>query len=43
MAQEHSYRGNLEELIRELVQDVEITNELANVTNCVNHDYVISA
>ena len=31
MAREHSYRGDLEELIRELVQGVEITNESANV------------
>ena len=27
ISREHSYRGDLETLIRELVQDVEITNE----------------
>ena len=42
MAREHSYRGDLEELIRELVQGVEITNEPANVTDCGNPDYVIT-
>ncbi|RLD65415.1 MAG: hypothetical protein DRI95_08785 [Bacteroidetes bacterium] len=42
MAREHSYRGDLEELIRELVPGVEITNEPANVTDCGNPDYVIT-
>ncbi|MDF1546845.1 MAG: hypothetical protein P1P88_03430 [Bacteroidales bacterium] len=42
MAREHSYRGDLEELIREIVQGVEITNEPANVTACGNPDYVIT-
>ena len=31
ISREHSYRGDLETLIRELVQGVEITNEPANV------------
>lgn len=41
MAREHSYRGDLEELIRELVPGVEITNEPANVT-CSKPDYIIT-
>ncbi len=42
ISREHSYRGDLETLIRELVTDVEITNEPANVTDCGNPDYVIT-
>lgn len=42
ISREHSYRGDLETLIRTLVKDVEITNEPANVTDCGNPDYVIT-
>jgi len=42
ISREHSYRTDLESLIRELVQVVEITNEPANVTDCGNPDYVIT-
>jgi predicted helicase len=42
ISREHSYRGDLEALIRELVKGVEITNEPANVTDCGNPDYVIT-
>lgn len=42
ISREHSYRGDLETLIRALVQDIEITNEPANVTDCGNPDYVIT-
>jgi len=42
ISREHSYRGDLEALIRELVPDVNITNEPANVTDCGNPDYVIT-
>ena len=42
ISREHSYRGDLELLIRELVKDIEITNEPANVTDCGNPDYVIT-
>jgi len=42
ISREHSYRGDLEELIRGLVNGVEITNEPANVTDCGNPDYVIT-
>lgn len=42
ISREHSYRADLEQLIRNLVPDVEVTNEPANVTDCGNPDYVIS-
>ncbi|PIY12515.1 MAG: DNA methyltransferase [Flexibacter sp. CG_4_10_14_3_um_filter_32_15] len=42
ISREHSYRGDLEILIRDLVKDIEITNEPANVTDCGNPDYVIT-
>jgi predicted helicase len=42
ISREHSYRGDLETLIRELVKGVEITNEPVNVTDCGNPDYVIT-
>ena len=42
MAKEHAYRGDLEQLIKELVSGVDITNEPANVTDCGNPDYVIT-
>ncbi len=41
-ATEHSYRGDLEALIRELVKEIEITNEPTNITDCGNPDYVIT-
>jgi len=42
ISREHSYRGDLETLIKVLVKGVEITNEPANVTDCGNPDYVIT-
>jgi len=42
IAKEHAYRTDLENLIRQLVKGVEITNEPANVTDCGNPDYVIT-
>ncbi len=42
ISREHSYRSDLEVLIREIVKGVEITNEPANVTDCGNPDYVIT-
>ncbi len=42
ISKEHSYRGDLETLIRVLVPGIEITNEPANVTDCGNPDYVIT-
>ncbi len=42
ISREHSYRGDLEDLIRNLTYGVEVTNEPANVTNCGNPDYVLT-
>lgn len=42
ISREHSYRGDFENLFKTLVQDVTITNEPANVTDCGNPDYVIT-
>ncbi len=42
ISREHSYRGDLENLLRNIVPEMEITNEPANVTDCGNPDYVIT-
>ncbi len=42
ISSEHSYRADLENLIRELVHGVAITNEPSKVTDCGNPDYVIT-
>ncbi len=42
ISREHSYRADLEQLLRSLVPDVNVTNEPANVTDCGNPDYVIT-
>jgi predicted helicase len=42
ISREHSYRGDLEDLICNLVRGIEITNEPASVTDCGNPDYVIT-
>lgn len=42
ISSEHSYRADLEGLIRGLVTGVEITNEPSKVTDCGNPDYVIT-
>ena len=42
ISSEHSYRGDLEGLIRELVPGVEITNEPSQVTACGNPDYILT-
>lgn len=42
ISSEHSYRGDLEALIRELQPNVRVTNEPANVTECGNPDFVIT-
>ena len=42
ISREHSYRGDFENLFRELIKGVEITNEPTNVTDCGNPDYVIT-
>jgi len=42
ISSEHTYRGDLENLIRELSPRVEITNEPSHVTDCGNPDFVIT-
>ncbi len=42
ISSEHTYRADLENLIRELVPGVDLTNEPSKVTNCGNPDYVIT-
>lgn len=42
ISSEHSYRADLEDLLRILVPDIEITNEPTKVTDCGNPDYVIT-
>ena len=42
ISREHSYRGDLELLIRSLVEDINITNEPAKVVDCGNPDYVLT-
>ena len=42
MSSEHTFRGDLETLIKELVTDVNIINEPKNVTDCGNPDYAIT-
>lgn len=42
ISSEHTYRTDLEQLIRNLVTGVDITNEPSKVTDCGNPDYVIT-
>lgn len=42
ISSEHSYRVDLEALIRELQPDVHVTNEPIKVTECGNPDFVIT-
>lgn len=42
ISKEHSYRSDLELLLRSIAHDVEVTNEPSNVTNCGNPDFVIT-
>jgi len=42
IASEHTYRSDLELLVRELVDSIEVTNEPSQVTDCGNPDYVIT-
>ncbi|MCX7553639.1 N-6 DNA methylase [Marinicella sp. S1101] len=39
---EHTYRSDLERLIRSIVPSVELTNEPSKVTDCGNPDFVIT-
>ena len=42
MSSEHAYRPDFRDLIKDIVNDIEITNEPSNVTDCGNPDYVIT-
>lgn len=42
ISREHSYRGDLENLIRSLVSEVNVTNEPTDVTDCGNPDNVLT-
>ena len=42
ISREHSYRADLENLIRSLVPEINVTNEPADVTDCGNPDYVLT-
>ncbi len=42
ISREHSYRADLENLIRTLVPEINVTNEPADVTDCGNPDYVLT-
>ncbi len=42
ISREHSYRADLENLIRSLVPGINVTNEPADVTDCGNPDYVLT-
>ncbi|WP_026914886.1 type ISP restriction/modification enzyme [Christiangramia portivictoriae] len=42
ISREHSYRADLENLIRALVPTIHVTNEPADVTDCGNPDYVLT-
>lgn len=42
ISKEHSYRGDLENLIRSIVPEINVTNEPTDVTDCGNPDYVLT-
>ena len=42
IASEHSYRADLEVLVKQLISGIEVTNEPLQVTDCGNPDYVIT-
>jgi predicted helicase len=42
ISSEHTYRAYLENLLRNMVPSVDVTNEPLNVTDCGNPDYVIT-
>ncbi len=42
ISKEHAYRFDLENLLRSLAPDADVTNEPANVTDCGNPDFVIT-
>ena len=42
IAREHAYRADLENLIKNIVPHIDVTNEPSNVTDCGNPDYVLT-
>lgn len=42
IAREHAYRTDLENLIKNIVPHIDVTNEPSNVTDCGNPDYVLT-
>ncbi|MDT0646974.1 type ISP restriction/modification enzyme [Zunongwangia sp. F260] len=42
ISREHSYRADLENLLRSILTNIDVTNEPANVTDCGNPDYVLT-
>ena len=42
IAREHAYRTDLENLIKNIVPHIDVTNEPTNVTDCGNPDYVLT-
>ncbi|WP_217699535.1 N-6 DNA methylase [Salegentibacter holothuriorum] len=42
ISREHSYRADLENLLRSILTNIDITNEPTNVTDCGNPDYVLT-
>ncbi len=42
IASEHSYRADLEALVKQLISGIQVTNEPSQVTDCGNPDYVIT-
>lgn len=42
ISREHAYRSDLEQLIRVIASNVELTNEPSKVTDCGNPDFVIT-
>lgn len=42
ISSEHSYRSDLEILLRQMVPSIDVTNEPSKVTDCGNPDYIIT-
>ena len=42
ISREHAYRTDLEQLLRHILPDVDVTNEPVNVTDCGSPDFVIT-
>lgn len=42
ISREHAYRSDFEQLLRQILPDVDVTNEPVNVTDCGSPDFVIT-